>query len=122
MSFIIPVAAVANQSLNVTLDGQPVSLSIYTLPVPPHYYTLGQPNTYHETGIHYSLFMDVTYAGTVIKTCVQCVNLSRILAVTQYTAFVGDFIWVDTQGTDNPLYSGLGARWQLVYLEYSDVG
>ena len=122
MTLIVPTAGVPNQSFNVVLDSQAVTLAIYTQPVPPQYYLLGQPNTYQETGTMLVVFMDVTYQSSPVKTCTQCVNLGRILSNTQYGPLVGDFIWVDTQGSLDPQWPGLGTRWQLVYLEAGDVG
>jgi len=98
----IPLAAVPAQSFNVTLDGQAVSLALYTL----------------ADG---SLNMDVVLAGVPIKTCLACHNLMPVLTFTQYTGFVGDFVFVDTQGSSDPTADGLGDRYQLVYLEAADL-
>jgi len=38
-----------------------------------------------------------------------------------YLGFSGDLEFVDTQGTDDPTFDGLGTRYQLVYLEPSDL-
>ena len=118
----IPLAQVPAQTLNVALDGQSVTLSIYTLSRSKMSYLLGQAtNPAAEVTPVLKTYMDVTLAGTVIRTCMLCLNCCRVLAAQQYSAFVGDFVFVDTQGTSDPLYTGLGTRWQLVYIEASDL-
>jgi hypothetical protein len=34
-----------------------------------------------------------------------------------YLGFTGDLTFIDAEGADDPQYSGLGSRWQLVYIE-----
>jgi hypothetical protein len=94
----------------------------YTLPRSSQWYSLGQtPTKPSEPSLIQTLFMDVTLSGTVIKTCIEAVNQQRMLADCQYTPFVGDFVFLDTQGTSNPFYTGLGTRYQLIYLEAADL-
>jgi hypothetical protein len=38
-----------------------------------------------------------------------------------YLGFVGDLMFQDLQGTDAPTYDGLGSRFQLVYLDATEV-
>lgn len=102
----VPLAAVPAQTLNVTLDGQNVALSVYTL----------------GNSAVQNLFVDVLNSGVVVKTCILALNLMRLLTVCQYSGFVGDFVFVDTQGNSDPNYAGLGSRFLLVYLEASDLG
>ena len=47
-------------------------------------------------------------------------NRNRIVR-SAYLGFVGDFEFVDTQGTDDPIWNGLGTRWLLYYLAPADV-
>ena len=96
----IPLSAIPSQTVYVTLGGQPVKLKIYTL----------------ATG----LFMDVSVNGTVICSGVICLNSNKIVRES-YSSFIGDFSFFDQQGTDDPTYDGLGARYRLVYLEASDL-
>ena len=51
---------------------------------------------------------------------VLCQNLNRIVR-SLYLGFSGDFIWLDTQGTTDPIFTGLGSRYILVYLDESDL-
>ena len=97
----VPLAPVPSQTLSVILGGQNCNLSVYSL----------------STGI----YMDVTSDGNTIATTRILRDGARVLQDEQYSGFVGDFIMVDTQGELDPVYTGLGARWQLVYLEAADL-
>lgn len=113
----VPLSPIPSQTLQVVLDGQNVQLSIYQLPIKTYLPGLGFAS-------NAPLFMDISLNGTVIATCRSCKNLVRVLLTDQYSALVGDFIFVDTQGSTNPVYAGLGgssARYQLLYLEASDL-
>lgn len=97
---IIPLAAVAAQTLKVVLGQQNCVLNVYQ----------------KSTGI----YLDVTLEGEVILTGVLARD--RVRCIRQaYLGFVGDLAFMDTQGTDDPLYSGLGSRWVLMYLEPADL-
>lgn len=47
---------------------------------------------------------------------VACRDLTLIVR-SAYLGFAGDLYWHDTQGADDPLYPGLGARFVLCYRE-----
>ncbi len=102
----VPLADVPAQSLNIALDGQNVSLNVYTVT--------------GDDGIT-RIFLDVLLAGVAIRTCLCCFNLARLMPNCQYAGFVGDFVFVDTQGTSDPNSPGLGSRYLLEYLEASDL-
>ena len=97
----IPLNAVPSQRLSIVLASQPCQLSLYTL-------------------IDGVIYMDVVLNGTPIANCVPCFNNNKIVRAA-YTGFIGDFIITDTQGSDDPTYDGLGARYQLIYLEAADL-
>ncbi len=92
---VIPTQATPNQNLQVQLANQPCSISIY-----------------QEA---YGLFLDLYVNNALVIGGVICENLNRIVR-SAYLGFVGDLAFVDTQGTDDPIYTGLGDRWQLVYI------
>jgi hypothetical protein len=96
----VAVQALPNQQLQAQLGNQSVTLQII------------QEN--------FGLFMTVLVAGQVIIQGVICENLNRIVR-DAYLGFVGDFIWFDTQGTSDPIYTGLGSRYLLVYLSEADL-
>ncbi len=97
---IIPVQNVPSQTLQVNLAGQSTQLNIYTL----------------DSG----LYMDVLVNGAVIISGVICQNWNRIVR-NSYLGFVGDLAWNDNQGTRDPVYPGLGARFTLWYLPVADL-
>lgn len=96
----IPVQAIPNQTLQVQLAGQNCTLNLYQT-------TFG-------------LFMDVLVGSSSIANAVIAENLNRIVRYL-YLGFIGDFIFEDTQGTSDPVYTGLGTRYKLIYLEESDL-
>jgi hypothetical protein len=97
---IVPLQAVPNQTVNVQLGGQYVILNVYEK--------------------FYGLFMDVYANGNLIVAGVICENLNRIVR-DLYLGFLGDFIWIDNQGSTDPVYTGIGARYSLAYLETIDL-
>jgi hypothetical protein len=96
---IVPTLAHPNQTLTVSLASQPVRLNIYQNP--------------------YGVFMDVLVNDAAIVTGVICHNANPIVR-SAYLGFTGDFAWLDTQGRDDPDYTGMGLRWVLAYLEVGD--
>lgn len=100
---VVPLGAVPSQTLGLTLDQQSCGLRIYQ----------------RNTG---GTFMDLSLAGQPIAITSILRYGSRALQDRQYLGFVGDFTLVDTNGTADPLYAGLGTRFQLVYLRSSALG
>lgn len=97
---IVPTAAVASQNLQIVLGKQNCQLSIYQ----------------KLTG----LYMDVYVDQVLIIGGVICQNLNRIVR-SLYLGFVGDFVFMDNQGSSDPYYTGLGTRYSLAYLELVDL-
>ncbi len=96
----IPLQAIPNQSLNPSIGGQAVQINLY------------QKSTW--------LFMDVLVDNAPIVSGTICENLNRIVRDT-YLGFVGDFVFLDTQGSSDPTYQGLGTRFLLFYLTATDL-
>ncbi len=92
---VIPLAPVPTQTLSIVLAGQNCAIEVKTL----------------ATGLYFSLSND----GTPVCVNTVCRNLARLLLNRGYTGFVGDFVFVDTQGASNPVYTGLGDRFLLIY-------
>lgn len=97
---IIPTQPLARQSLQVTLDGQNASLTIY------------------QTA--YGLFMDVYLNGSIVAAGVICENLNRIVR-SLYLGFQGDLVFIDTAGAADPLFTGLGSQWVLAYFSQPEL-
>ena len=100
MSDIVPLQAVPNQTLTVPLDGQNCDLNVYQ----------------KTTGI----YIDVFLGGEPIILGVLCENTNRIIR-DGYLGFAGDFIFYDTQGDTDPVYTGLGGRFLLVYVHADEL-
>ena len=97
---IIPLNPVPNQTLNIQLGGQDCDLNV--------------------TQSFFGVFVDVYVSNAPIIVGVLCENRNRIVR-SAYLGFIGDLAFVDTQGSDNPFYTGLGVRFQLLYLEPADL-
>lgn len=94
-SVIVPVAAVASQVLAVTLGAQPCRIDVYQ----------------KSTG----LYLDLYVADRPVVVGVLCRD-RNVVVIDAYRGFTGDLTFYDTQGTSDPFYTGLGTRYQLVWL------
>lgn len=105
---IVPTLAVPSQQIKTVLADQIVNLSIRQL--------------------RYGMFMDVTINGVLEVGGVICQNKNRIIRSEYLNAgvgFSGDFAFFDLTGNEDPVYTGLGDRFQLGYLsqdELEDLG
>lgn len=100
---VVPLQPIPNQTLQVQLEGQACTLDVF------------------QTA--FGLFMSVNIGSTVIIATVLCENLNRIVR-SAYLGFDGDFTFLDTQGTADPVYTGLGgadAQFQLLYLTAAEL-
>ena len=98
MSLEIPLAAVPSQRLSVPdLNGQNSQINVY------------QKND----GLYFDLFLD----GVPIVQTHICRSRTFLLRAAKYLGYIGDFIFIDTQGDEQPFYTGLGTRWVLVYVD-----
>ena len=100
MSAIIPLQAIPAQQIYVNLNQQNCTL-----------------NVYQKT---YGVFMDVISDNELVVAGVACQNINRIIR-NAYFGFDGDFIWYDSQGSTDPIYTGIGERYFLIYLEPSEI-
>jgi hypothetical protein len=96
---IVPLQPLASQVVQVMLGGQACTIAVYS-----------------KGG---SLFADITVAGVALRTAQLCLNGVLLVRFT-YFGFVGDLVFVDLQGDTDPLYTGLGTRYVLVYLAPAD--
>lgn len=97
---IIPVQPIPNQSFQVQLANQPCTIQL--------------------TQTAFGLICNLYISSTLIIGGVLCENLNRIVR-SLYLGFIGDLIFNDTQGSNDPIYPGLGSRYQFIYLESSDL-
>jgi hypothetical protein len=96
----IPLSPVPSQSLNIVLGDQNCTINVYTL----------------TTG----LFFDLVVDSVPIVTGVLCHD-KNLMVNKLYTGFKGDFVFFDAQGIDDPIYTDLGGRFLLIYLDETDV-
>lgn len=96
----VPLQPVPNQTLNVVLGGQPCTLKVYEK--------------------FYGLYVDVYVDGALIVGGVIGQNLNRIVR-SAYLGFVGDLMFADAQGEQDPDYAGLASRFFLFYLTTDDL-
>ncbi|OZI59948.1 phage baseplate plug family protein [Bordetella genomosp. 11] len=97
---IIPLQAVPSQALSVVLGGQNCQINVYQ----------------KSTG----LFLDLYVNNAPIITAALCLDRVRLVRTT-YQGFIGDLAVADTLSTSDPSYEGLGTRFQLLYLESTDL-
>jgi len=90
----IPMQATPSQVLSIQLATQPVKIHVYQ----------------KRTG----LFVDIYLNDAPIITGVLCRDRVWIVRET-YRGFPGDLTFIDTQGASDPDYSGLGARFLLIW-------
>lgn len=98
---IIPLAPSPSQLLGVVLGGQRCQLAVF------------------QRGA--SLYATLTKDDEPVITTRICRNRSLLLLGYAYRGLVGDLMFVDTQGAEAPQYTGLGDRWQLLYLGAADL-
>ncbi len=92
----IPLVAKPSQSMAITLGGQRCEIEIRQ----------------KFTG---GVFLSLKANGVQIRTNAICRD--RVPVVRQeYLPFVGKLAFVDTQGTNDPDYTGFGTRYQLAYI------
>ena len=97
---IVPLQAVASQTVAVQLAGQNCQINVYQ----------------KSTGLYCDLYVN----GSLIIGGVICQNLNNIVRDLSL-GFIGDLAFIDTQGSSDPDYTGLGGRFSLAYLELSDL-
>lgn len=97
---IVPLKPVPNQTLTISLGGQ-----------------LSQINVYQKA---YGLFVDLYVDNVLVIGGVIAENLNRIVR-SAYLGFIGDLAFIDNQGMSDPVYTGLGGRYSLAYLEAADL-
>ena len=96
----IPLRATPNQSMQIVLGAQNCTLRLYTRA---------------EGGVEH-LYCDLAVDQSLVWGGVICQNRG-ILKLYGYLPFGGQLLFVDMEGDDDPVWSGLDNRFRLVYLE-----
>lgn len=100
---IVPLQPIPNQSVQVQLENQPCTIDVMQYA--------------------YGMFLTLYVNGVLIIASVPCENFNRIVR-SLYLGFSGDLFFLDTQGTTDPVYTGLGgtgARFQLLYITAAEL-
>jgi len=100
MALIIPLQPVPNQTVTVVLANQLCQIDVYQKA--------------------YGLFVDLYVSNVLIIGGVIAENLNRIVR-SLYLGFIGDLCFIDNAGSGDPVYTGLGTRFSLAYLEASEL-
>jgi hypothetical protein len=61
------------------------------------------------------LFVDITVGGVAIAQGVLAHDGVPLVS-RDYMGFIGNLLFLDTRGRDDPTYDGLGTRYKLCYL------
>jgi len=91
----VPLQPVPSQSTKVVLGGQNCQILVYQKPQ-------GVFVDINADGVDISV-------GTIARDAVPLVS-------REYAGFSGNLLFIDSQGSDDPSYSGLGDRFAMVYL------
>ena len=97
---LVPLNTLPNQTVAIQLNGQSCTLNVYQKSA--------------------GLFMDVLVNDVLIIGGVLCENLNRIVR-SAYLGFIGDFAFVDTQGSLDPYYASIGTRFYLLYFNAGEL-
>lgn len=97
---IVPLQPIPNQTLTVNLDGQITQINVY------------------QRGAN--VFIDVLVNNVGIIYGVVAQNLNRVVR-SLYLGFQGDLAFIDNQGSTDPVYTGLGTRYSLAYIEADEL-
>lgn len=106
----IPLQAVPAQTVSVLLGNQQCTINIYQ----------------RFFGLFLDLYLtqQIVSPNPVVPTPIVigaiCWNLNFIVRY-EYLGFSGDLAFMDTQGDGSPIFTGLGSRFQLVYLSPDEV-
>ena len=92
---IVPLQAMPAQRLQIVLDGQYCTLSVY--------WRWGR------------CYADLSVGATPVFAGMLCLHGVKV-NISPSVTFSGSLIFVDTQAQDAPQWQGLGTRWQLLYL------
>lgn len=74
----------------------------------------GQQTTITLSQKDVGLFLSLSVGDKVIVSNILCLN-NNLMIRYKYLGFTGDLFFDDTQGSDNPDYTGLGDRFLLYY-------
>ena len=92
----IPLQSIPSQELQVILDGQNCTVSVYWR--------------------FWKLYMDLLVDSEPVFTGAVCQNMQWVNQ-SPSPVFSGGLMFVDALGEEAPRWDGLGSRWSLLYLD-----
>ena len=98
--YLIPLKPVSNQMATTVLGGQIIRVAVRQL----------------STGVYLTAWKD----DVIVQSSILCVDRVNMMT-NNYDSFVGGFVFIDSQGLESPDYTGIGTRWNLFYLESSEL-
>ena len=98
---VIPIQPVPSQQVLCVLDGQNCQIAIYLK--------------------NDRIFVDLNSNGVNLCLASLAHNADPLDACNSYDGFQGNLYFIDTQGEEDPQYTGFSSRWFLVYLSASEV-
>lgn len=90
----IPLRPLPSQELSIVLNNQNCAISVYT------------------RGSH--LYFDLVKDNKNVTTGIICLNQNKLVPY-KYMGFEGQLFFIDSQGTNDPTFDGLGTRFILLY-------
>lgn len=97
----IPLQPLASQTVQCFLGGQACSINVYQQA--------------------FGLYVDLLVSGQVVVQGIIALN-AKLIVRNSYFGFLGDIGFLDTLGLGkDPVYTGLGSQFQLVYLSPSEI-
>lgn len=100
MPQVVPLQPLPNQTLQAQLGGQACTINVYQQ--------------------IFGLYVDLLIGTQPVVQGIIALNGTLIVRNT-YFGFSGDLEFVDTQGISDPVYTGLGTRFFLLYLSPADL-
>lgn len=96
----VPLALAPSQTLSVVVGGQACNIAL------------------RQNGANMYFDLTVNNVPIVIARIVR--NKQLLLIDVKYKGFRGDFLFNDSQGDTQPVYTGLDTRYRLYYVETTD--
>ncbi len=96
---IVPLKAVPNQTVTIQLGGQTCQIDVFQK--------------------LFGVFLNLYVSNVIVIAGAICQDRNPVVR-SAYLGYIGDLMFFDTQGADDPTYEGIGSRYLLGYLEVGD--
>ena len=96
----VPLQPVPNQQVQTVLGGQNCQIAVYQ----------------KDQGV----FADLNVNGVDVSSGILALNTVN-LCPCGYAGFAGSLFFADTQGSDDPVYTGIGSRFLMLYMTEAEL-